>query len=109
MKTWKAFSSGRDAEIRTRGLTHPKGARYQAAPRPVKKLFQYERKTSDVKAANAGSIISAWFDLTGSQPRLHPVDQVSPEAVSQSGSAWRADRQWDLQPALPPVLSLVPN
>jgi hypothetical protein len=27
---------GRDAEIRTRGLTHPKGARYQAAPRPVK-------------------------------------------------------------------------
>jgi len=27
--------NGRDAEIRTRGLTHPKGARYQAAPRPV--------------------------------------------------------------------------
>jgi hypothetical protein len=24
----------RDAEIRTRGLTHPKGARYQAAPHP---------------------------------------------------------------------------
>ena len=29
---------GRDAEIRTRGLTHPKGARYQAAPRPVKAI-----------------------------------------------------------------------
>ena len=26
----------RDAEIRTRGLTHPKGARYRAAPRPAK-------------------------------------------------------------------------
>ena len=30
--------TGRDAEIRTRDLTHPKGARYQAAPRPV--IFQ---------------------------------------------------------------------
>jgi hypothetical protein len=28
--------NGRDAEIRTRDLTHPKRARYQAAPRPVK-------------------------------------------------------------------------
>ncbi len=27
---------GRDDWIRTSGLTHPKGARYQAAPRPVK-------------------------------------------------------------------------
>ena len=26
---------GRDGEIRTRDLTHPKRARYQAAPRPV--------------------------------------------------------------------------
>jgi hypothetical protein len=29
------MSYGRDAEIRTRDLTHPKRARYQAAPRPV--------------------------------------------------------------------------
>ena len=36
---WKPFESGRDAEIRTRGLTHPKGARYQAAPRPVKSFL----------------------------------------------------------------------
>ena len=35
---------GRDAEIRTRGLTHPKGARYQAAPRPV---------TSSISAKNS--------------------------------------------------------
>jgi hypothetical protein len=28
-------NAGRDAEIRTRDLTHPKRARYQAAPRPV--------------------------------------------------------------------------
>lgn len=34
----EAFLIGRDAEIRTRGLTHPKGARYQAAPRPVKAI-----------------------------------------------------------------------
>jgi hypothetical protein len=27
--------NGRDAEIRTRDLTHPKRARYQAAPRPA--------------------------------------------------------------------------
>ena len=27
--------NGRDGEIRTRDLTHPKRARYQAAPRPV--------------------------------------------------------------------------
>ena len=26
--------NGRDGEIRTRDLTHPKRARYQAAPRP---------------------------------------------------------------------------
>jgi hypothetical protein len=32
-------ATGRDAEIRTRDLTHPKGARYQAAPRPVKPLL----------------------------------------------------------------------
>ena len=34
MKT--LFEAGRDGEIRTRDLTHPKRARYQAAPRPVK-------------------------------------------------------------------------
>ncbi len=33
---WTLDFFGRDAEIRTRDLTHPKGARYQAAPRPVK-------------------------------------------------------------------------
>ncbi len=32
----EAFLFGRDDWIRTSGLTHPKGARYQAAPRPVK-------------------------------------------------------------------------
>ncbi len=37
-KSRKPFLLGRDAEIRTRGLTHPKGARYQAAPRPVKAI-----------------------------------------------------------------------
>jgi hypothetical protein len=30
--------NGRDGEIRTRDLTHPKRARYQAAPRPVKEF-----------------------------------------------------------------------
>ena len=30
-----ANRNGRDGEIRTRDLTHPKRARYQAAPRPV--------------------------------------------------------------------------
>ena len=29
------IENGRDGEIRTRDLTHPKRARYQAAPRPV--------------------------------------------------------------------------
>ena len=29
------MKTGRDGEIRTRDLTHPKRARYQAAPRPV--------------------------------------------------------------------------
>ena len=39
---------GRDAEIRTRDLTHPKRARYQAAPRPVKR-FKYVWKSLIVK------------------------------------------------------------
>ena len=42
--------NGRDDWIRTSGLTHPKGARYQAAPRPVK-TFQYEPKEGSVKVA----------------------------------------------------------
>jgi hypothetical protein len=42
---WKP-QTGRDAEIRTRGLTHPKGARYQAAPRPVKVALSISAKTS---------------------------------------------------------------
>src|SRR2546428_9818693 len=39
----KALKFGRDAEIRTRDLTHPKGARYQAAPRPVRTLVSREK------------------------------------------------------------------
>ena len=35
-KQRKAFFTGRDDWIRTSDLTHPKRARYQAAPRPVK-------------------------------------------------------------------------
>lgn len=44
----------RDAEIRTRGLTHPKGARYQAAPHPVV-LFKYLWKIIFVKSRGAES------------------------------------------------------
>jgi hypothetical protein len=36
--------NGRDAEIRTRDLTHPKGARYQAAPRPAKPALSISAK-----------------------------------------------------------------
>ena len=42
--------NGRDAEIRTRDLTHPKRARYQAAPRPVKR-FKYVWKSLIVKCS----------------------------------------------------------
>ena len=42
---------GRDAEIRTRDLTHPKGARYQAAPHPVKTHGKYLWKRLFVKSA----------------------------------------------------------
>ena len=35
----KAFFAGRDDWIRTSDLTHPKRARYQAAPRPVKSFL----------------------------------------------------------------------
>ena len=35
---------GRDGEIRTRDLTHPKRARYQAAPRPVKLISVWLEK-----------------------------------------------------------------
>src|SRR5947207_8431236 len=37
-KIGKPLFDGRDGEIRTRDLTHPKRARYQAAPRPVKAI-----------------------------------------------------------------------
>jgi hypothetical protein len=43
--------NGRDGEIRTRDLTHPKRARYQAAPRPVK-AFKYVCKIRFVKCAD---------------------------------------------------------
>ena len=44
--------TGRDAEIRTRDLTHPKRARYQAAPRPVT-LLKYVLKCLIVKSSRA--------------------------------------------------------
>jgi hypothetical protein len=37
---------GRDGEIRTRDLTHPKRARYQAAPRPVKVISSMAGKAA---------------------------------------------------------------
>ena len=46
----KPFEVGRDDWIRTSDLTHPKRARYQAAPRPVK-TFQYDLKECFVKVA----------------------------------------------------------
>ena len=36
------LKTGRDGEIRTRDLTHPKRARYQAAPRPVELVGRIE-------------------------------------------------------------------
>src|SRR5712664_781044 len=45
---------GRDAEIRTRDLTHPKGARYQAAPRPVKSLLVSPQKSCNANRQFAG-------------------------------------------------------
>ncbi len=45
----------RNAEIRTRDLTHPKGARYQAAPRSV--AFKYLRKIFFVKLARSSTSV----------------------------------------------------
>ena len=42
---------GRDGEIRTRDLTHPKRARYQAAPRPVKLISSMAVRLSLSNAA----------------------------------------------------------
>ena len=51
----RPIKTGRDAEIRTRGLTHPKGARYQAAPRPVKiPLLVSPQKTRNANGWFAG-------------------------------------------------------
>src|SRR6266516_151691 len=47
----KTLKFGRDAEIRTRGLTHPKGARYQAAPRPVRRLVSREKSFCQIRDA----------------------------------------------------------
>src|SRR5438445_11487190 len=47
----KALRIGRDAEIRTRDLTHPKGARYQAAPRPVRRLVSREKSFCQMQHA----------------------------------------------------------
>ncbi len=44
-------------------------------------LFQYGRKTSDVKSGNARLMISAGLELKRCQPHLHQADQVSREAV----------------------------
>ena len=55
-KIGKPLFDGRDGEIRTRDLTHPKRARYQAAPRPVKP-FQYGAKRLFVKRASNRSFL----------------------------------------------------
>ena len=63
-KSESLFFVGRDGEIRTRDLTHPKRARYQAAPRPVKP-FQYGAKRFFVKRASNRSflLLSHGFQL----------------------------------------------
>lgn len=57
----KPFDFGRDDWIRTSGLTHPKGARYQAAPRPVKTFSVWPERmfcqTSVVSAAPASTLL----------------------------------------------------
>ncbi len=45
--------NGRDDWIRTSDLTHPKRARYQAAPRPVKE-FKYVWKSLIVNRSELG-------------------------------------------------------
>ena len=65
--------NGRDAEIRTRDLTHPKRARYQAAPRPVNDS-KYRRKRLIVNPLRSCSRGSAF--LLGNQLGRSPRREV---------------------------------
>jgi hypothetical protein len=58
---------------------------------------------------SAGVIIFAWLDVMRSQPRLHPADQVSLEAVSRSESWLGAGCPWDFPLTPAPELGLAPN
>src|SRR5215211_5672975 len=52
--------NGRDGEIRTRDLTHPKRARYQAAPRPVENdLVSLQQVNCQIRTTSSRTVILA--------------------------------------------------
>jgi hypothetical protein len=75
--------NGRDAEIRTRDLTHPKRARYQAAPRPVKRFLVSLQKLNCQIDVELSAIRARLFYREG-----EPFDSFSnSESSSRSSEA----------------------
>src|SRR2546423_12933713 len=76
----KPFHFGRDDWIRTSDLTHPKRARYQAAPRPVINVFSMNSNATLSKR----SIIALSRVLASIRCRFHLINPKFLEALSQS-------------------------
>ena len=67
-----ALLDGRDGEIRTRDLTHPKRARYQAAPRPVKSKSVWLENVlcQRTRAVTPSSLLEPLFRLAAQSLKL---------------------------------------
>src|SRR5256885_4315340 len=74
------FHFGRDDWIRTSDLTHPKRARYQAAPRPVINVFSMNSNATLSKR----SIIALSRVLASIRSRFHLTNPKFLEVLSQS-------------------------
>src|SRR5947207_14128713 len=75
-KIGKPLFDGRDGEIRTRDLTHPKRARYQAAPRPENYL-KYVCVESFVKRREWVDYFREFFASASS----NPSNSINSEAI----------------------------
>ena len=81
--------NGRDGEIRTRDLTHPKRARYQAAPRPVVPELVSCQRTNVKRDAETFLLRSALVFLLEQRKQFAQLRSQLLQSLTLFRSAWR--------------------